>query len=83
MPGGTGRNRQAATRFTTDDARRADADRTWLSDAQTSGGLLIAVAADAVDRLVRALEREATPAAAVIGAVTAGSGGVEVVASDG
>ena len=83
VPGGTTRNQEAAARFTTYDARLAEADRTWLSDAQTSGGLLIAVAADAADRLVTALQREATPAAALIGTVTAANGEVEVVASDG
>ncbi len=83
VPDGTVRNREAAARFTTYDARLTDVDRTWLSDAQTSGGLLIAVAADAADRLVAALERQVTPAAAVIGSVTAGHGEVEVVAADG
>ncbi len=38
-----------------------------LADAQTSGGLLIAVSADRADRLVKALEKRGTRATAVIG----------------
>ena len=83
VPGGTTRNQEAAARFTTYDARLTEADRVWLSDAQTSGGLLIAVAPERAGALVAALEREATPAAAVIGEVTGGNGEVEVVAADG
>lgn len=41
-----------------------------LADAQTSGGLLIAVAADRADSLVAALQQEETSCAAVIGQVT-------------
>ncbi len=44
-----------------------------LADAQTSGGLLIAVAADRVDQLVEALKTRKTRAAAVVGRVKAGS----------
>ena len=73
---------QCGARFTTYDARLTEVDRVWLSDAQTSGGLLIAVAADAADRLVAALEREGTPAAAVIGSITTGNGEVTVTGSD-
>ena len=45
-----------------------------LADAQTSGGLLIAVAPDRADRLIDALRARRTRAAAVVGAVTAPSG---------
>lgn len=40
-----------------------------LADAQTSGGLLIAVAPDHADRLVEALKRRKTRAAAIVGRV--------------
>jgi selenide,water dikinase len=40
-----------------------------LADAQTSGGLLIAVAPDRADRLVAALKRHDAPCAAVVGHV--------------
>ena len=45
-----------------------------LADAQTSGGLLIAVAPDRADRLINALRARRTRAAAVVGEVTAPSG---------
>ena len=41
-----------------------------LADAQTSGGLLLAVSADRVDRLIEALKRRNTRAAAVVGRIT-------------
>jgi selenide, water dikinase len=54
--------------------------RLLLCDAQTSGGLLVAVAAaDAAD-LVRRLQQAGTPAAAVMGEVVAGEPGRIVVA---
>jgi selenide,water dikinase len=43
-----------------------------LADAQTSGGLLIAVAPEAEGALVDALERRATLARAVVGRITDG-----------
>ena len=45
--------------------------RMVLNDAQTSGGLLIAVAADRKEALVRALNERGVPTAAVIGEITA------------
>jgi len=83
VPGGTIRNLEAAARFTSYDARITDVDRTWLNDAQTSGGLLIAVAADHADRLMGALRHHGTPAAAPIGEITADVGRVEVLGSGG
>jgi len=68
-PGGTRRNLEhveASTDF-------GDADpetRLLLADAQTSGGLLLAVPAGRADHLVEALHREQTPAAVVIGHFT-------------
>jgi selenide,water dikinase len=75
VPGGTTRNLESlrdTVRFT--DAI-SDADRTLLADAQTSGGLLIAVAAERAERLCEALARESTPVAALIGHVVAGAAG--------
>ena len=75
IAGGTKRNRTALG----DDVTFADAvdetTRVLLADAQTSGGLLIAVAADRADALRAALDREGTPARAVIGRVVAGAAG--------
>jgi len=83
VPGGTQRNLEAAARFATYGAGITDVERTWLSDAQTSGGLLIAVAADYADRLLAALRREQTPAAARVGEITSNAGRVEVLRSGG
>ena len=75
VPGGTSRNAESLA-AAVDYAAGVDATtRVLLADAQTSGGLLIAVAPDRENRLVAALTREATPAAAVIGRVIAGKPG--------
>jgi selenide,water dikinase len=75
VPGGTTRNAASSAAVVTF-ADRVDATaRLLLADAQTSGGLLIAVAPERTDALVAALVREATPAAAVIGRVVAGAAG--------
>lgn len=74
IPGGSRRNRDSLAEWTFDE-RVGETDRVLLTDAQTSGGLLIAVAADHLDALLAALERERTPAAAMIGRVVAGEPG--------
>jgi selenide,water dikinase len=79
VAGGTKRNADSTAPITRWSAVVGDAQRTLLNDAQTSGGLLIAVAKDGADRLVRALERQGTPARAVIGEIVA-SEGIEVTA---
>jgi selenide,water dikinase len=75
IPGGTKRNAEDvadAVQF----AASVDAPtRLLLADAQTSGGLLIAVAPERLDALVAALVRERALAAAVIGRVVAGPPG--------
>ncbi len=48
----------------------AEPDQVLLADAQTSGGLLLAVAADRADALVRACRAHGTLAAARIGTLT-------------
>lgn len=78
VPGGTERNLAAAARYTRYDSRVSQVERVLLNDAQTSGGLLIAVDPGQADRLLAALRRESTPAAAVIGEITQEPGWVEV-----
>ena len=78
VPGGTGRNLTAAEAFTRFADTVPETHRTILADAQTSGGLLIAVGVDRCDELLSALGEAGTPAAEVIGEVVAGSG-IEVV----
>lgn len=46
-----------------------------LADAQTSGGLLIVVPPDRLEKLLRLLKAQKTPTAALIGEVTAGDPG--------
>ncbi len=74
VPGGTQRNLAAASQ-----AEWADdvtpPERLLCVDAQTSGGLLLAVPPEHEAALVAALREAATPAAAVIGRLTAGPPG--------
>ena len=78
VPGGTQRNLEAATKVTwADDV--GPVDRLLCADAQTSGGLLLAVPPENEGALLDALREEATPVAVVIGRVVAGeTGSVEV-----
>ena len=68
VPGGTGRNLVAAERFT-EFGDLDTADQLILADAQTNGGLLIALAASKTLELVEALTTEGTRAAAIVGEV--------------
>jgi selenide,water dikinase len=69
VPGGTERNLEAAAHVEWG-AGLSTADRYLSVDAQTSGGLLMAVKPAQVDGLIAALKRESTPASAVIGTLT-------------
>ena len=74
IPGGTRRNQAdlaAALRWGDDVAPPL---RVLLCDAQTSGGLLVAVAPDRADRLLQELRARQAPAAALIGEVVAAGG---------
>ena len=80
IPGGTDRNRTALEGAVTWDGVGEDG-RVLLCDAQTSGGLLMAVPADRLDRLLRALRGGGVPAAAVVGEITGpGRGEITVAA---
>lgn len=75
VPGGTKRNLQSvagAVRFA---ATIPEPEQLLLADAQTSGGLLMALPRERVERLDQALAREGLPPAPVIGAITAGEAG--------
>jgi selenide,water dikinase len=74
-PGGTHANWRFLQDWATYAADVAKDAQLVLSDAQTSGGLLIAVSPDDVDALLDALQRRATLAAAVVGALEAGPPG--------
>jgi len=79
VPGGTKRNMEAAAAVEwAEDITHAD--RLLLADAQTSGGLLLAVPKENEAALVEALQAAGTPAAAVIGRLTEGpTGSIRVV----
>jgi selenide, water dikinase len=74
VPGGTRRNLEAADRVEWADDL-GPVDRLLCVDAQTSGGLLLAVPPENEAALLAALAEEATPAAAVIGRLVAGEAG--------
>ncbi len=80
IPGGTQRNRESLAEVVTWDGVSDDA-QVLLCDAQTSGGLLIAVQQDRVDLLLAALRAGGVPVAAVIGELTGpGAGEITVTA---
>ena len=76
VPGGTHRNREALA-GRVDWGNASELDQLLLCDAQTSGGLLVALPEDRVDGFVTALAAGPYPAVRV-GAVTA-SGGIRLV----
>ncbi len=75
FPGGSRRNADHYSQFVEFDSALADTDRMILFDAQTSGGLLIAIDRDGENDLVGALEEGEAPAAAVIGRTADGPPG--------
>lgn len=68
-PGGTHRNLDSLGDFVNWHPDLDDNQRILLADAQTSGGLLIAVAADKKDQLLQELEAFGVPTRAVIGEI--------------
>lgn len=78
VPGGSRRNETAHSPFVA--ARDlGEAQRAILFDAQTSGGLLIAISQDRVDGLLGELAERGVEDAAIIGSLMVGDGRVEVV----
>lgn len=79
VPGGSRRNLDSVAGFAIFDPAVTELDRLILADAQTSGGLLLAVGPEAGPSLLEGLRREGTPIAAVVGVVTGGqAGGIAV-----
>jgi selenide, water dikinase len=68
VPGGTRDNLKGA-RTMVDFAKTSQSRRVLLSDAQTSGGLLLCVAETFSPKVLRALKKHRTPCAAVIGRI--------------
>jgi selenide, water dikinase len=78
VAGGTQRN-HAFVSDTADWGALPESEQLLLADAQSSGGLLLAVSADRAGDLVDALERRDAPAAAMVGHAMAGQAGHIVV----
>jgi selenide,water dikinase len=74
LSGGSRRNREFIDPFTSFDAGVPEERRALLCDAMTSGGLLVAVAAEHADLMEQALTA-AAPESARIGALVAGEAG--------
>jgi selenide,water dikinase len=80
-PGGTRRNLAYVEPWARFDPSIGEAERLLLCDAQTSGGLLIAVSPERAETLIAELEKRRAPARAVVGEVVAGEAGrIDVVA---
>jgi selenide,water dikinase len=77
VAGGTRRNHAFVSDAVDWGATPGD-EQLLLSDAQTSGGLLLAVAPDKVDALVGALQSRGTLAAAIIGTLTPDAGRITI-----
>jgi selenide,water dikinase len=75
VSGGTRGNLAHVSPFCEWDQALSESDRFVLCDAQTSGGLLIAVPREGLTILLRELERHGTPARAVVGEIVAGDPG--------
>ena len=75
IPGGSRRNLASTSEMTTWDTGVDDIERLMLADAQTSGGLLLAVRPDKLPMLLTFLASHGTLAAAEIGAVGEGRPG--------
>jgi selenide,water dikinase len=79
VPGGTRRNLDFTEAFTSWEGSFEDWERLLVADAQTSGGLLIAVSDQGLEGLLRDLRSAAVPAAAVVGRVHQAAPGAVVV----
>lgn len=78
LPGGSKRNQEAHERYV-DAAPLDEAERSVLFDAQTSGGLLIAIAAADEQRLIGELHGRGVDESVSIGRLHEGDGRIEVV----
>jgi selenide,water dikinase len=79
IPGGSRRNLESVAPLVRWTPTLTELDRLILADAQTSGGLLIAVAPERTDELVGRLRAGGVLAASVVGEVTAETGTIDVL----
>ncbi len=81
FPGGMERNREYYSEWLSIDGELAEYERGLLFDPQTSGGLLMAVAADRAGELLADLHAQGEDAF-ILGGVFAGPGNIDVIGSD-
>jgi selenide,water dikinase len=74
-PGGTHANWRFLEDWTEYDPALSKEQQLLLADAQTSGGLLIAIARERADALLEGLSRRGTPACSIIGEIVEGPAG--------
>ena len=79
VPGGSRRNLAAVAPFVDWSERLSSVDQLVLADAQTSGGLLIAVEPSAAQPLLDDLAARGVTSARRIGTFTDGAGRIEVI----
>ncbi len=79
IPGGSRRNLASVADTLRFDASLSELDQLMLADAQTSGGLLIAVPPGRTEALVDRLRAAGTLSAAVVGEITDETGMIDVV----
>ena len=77
-PGGTHRNLQSLEEDVSWNAAITDVQKILLADAQTSGGLLIAIPENSTEALLSALESHGVETRAVIGVITEQSDGPSI-----
>jgi len=78
IPGGTRRNMASIEGIVDWSERLEEHERLVLADAQTSGGLLIAIAPEQADTLLADLRARGVSAAAIVGRFTERTGRIEV-----
>jgi selenide,water dikinase len=79
IPGGSRRNLESVAPLLHWAPTLTELEQLLLADAQTSGGLLIAVARERTDELVGLLREGGALAAAVVGEITADTGTIDVL----
>lgn len=81
VPGGSKKNLEYVSQYAEFSSDLAAEDPILLADAQTSGGLLLAVPEESAQTLVARLEEFKTPAAAIVGRLGSGEPGTLQVRS--
>jgi selenide, water dikinase len=79
LPGGSKRNIEAMSGSVEDEAGLDDAQRAVLFDAQTSGGLLMAVNEGSTDSVIADLKAAGVAGASVIGRFVEGAGIIKII----